>query len=336
MGIRKVDIPVFFNNGKGCDNHFIIQAISRLEDIENVKLCVIQNNKMVNFRGYRFLDSIAFLNSGLGTLSNNLIGDDPKNAPRFHKAFSQKRVSEDELIRMTRKGVFPYKWFDSVTKRKHTVLPSQEEFFNDLSSEKCSDEEYAQAQWVWERFGCTAFRNYHDLYLEADVPLLADVFEAFRDLCVPYFHKYGLDPAHYITLPGMCIDDVVIEAAKKNIKVEVIHTDPDKYTFYERGIRGGVSVVSHRYAKANNPKIEGYDSSKPNSSIMYLDANNLYGWAMMQYLPCGDFKWSDITLEQVLDGQWDTNKGCSVEVDLEYLRELHNNHNDRLHPSGFH
>jgi hypothetical protein len=126
----------------------------------------------------------------------------------------------------------------------------------------------------------------------------------------------------------MCIDGVVMEAAKKDIKVELIHTDPDKYTFFERGFRGGVSVVSHRYAKANNPKIESYDSSKPNSSIMYLNANNFYGWAMMQYLPCGDFNWSDITLEHVLYGQWDTNKGCSVEVDLEYPQELHDNHND--------
>jgi hypothetical protein len=113
MGIRKVKIPVFFHNGKGYDNHFIIQAISRLEDIENVKLSVIPDNsekyKMVNFRGYCFMDSISFLNSGLGTVSNNLIGDDPKNAPRFHKAFSQKGLSEDELIRVTRKGVFPYK-----------------------------------------------------------------------------------------------------------------------------------------------------------------------------------------------------------------------------------
>jgi hypothetical protein len=329
MGIRKVEIPVFFNNGKGYDNHFIIQAISRLEDIENVQLSVIPDNsekyKMVNFRAYRFLDSISFLNSGLGTLSTNLIGDDPKNAPRFHKAFSQKGLSEDELIRVTRKGVFPYKWFDSVTKLEHTVLPSQEEFFNDLSGEKCSDEEYAQARWVWERFGCTTFCDYPDLYLEADVLLLADVFEAFRDLCM---HQYGLDPAHYITLPDMCIDGAVIEAAKKNVKVELIHTDPDKYTFFERGIRGGVSVVSHRYAKGNNPGVEGYDSTKPNSSIMYLDANNLYGWAMMQYLPCADFKWSNITLEQVLEGQWDTNKGCSVEVDIEYPQELHDNHND--------
>jgi hypothetical protein len=130
--IRKVEIPVFFHNGKGYDNHFIIRPISRLEDTENVMLSAIPDNnekyKMVNFRGHRFLDIISFLNSGLATLSNNLIGDDPKNAPCFHKVFSLKGLSEDELIRVTRKGVFPYKWFDSVAKLEHTVLPSQEDF----------------------------------------------------------------------------------------------------------------------------------------------------------------------------------------------------------------
>jgi hypothetical protein len=124
---------------------------------------------------------------------------------------------------------------------------------------------------VCERFGCTTFHDYRDVYFEAGVLLLADVFEAFRDLCM---HQYGLGPAHYITLPCMCIDGDAIEAAKKDIKVELIHTD--KYTFFERGIRGGVSVVSHRYAKANTPGVDDYDSSKPNSSIKYLGANNLY------------------------------------------------------------
>jgi hypothetical protein len=111
MGIREVEIPVFSHNDRGYDNHFIIQAISRPEDTKNVKASVIPDSsekyKMMNCRGYRFLDIVSFLNFGLGTLSNNLIGDDPNNAPRFHKAFSQKGLSEAELIRMTRKGVFP-------------------------------------------------------------------------------------------------------------------------------------------------------------------------------------------------------------------------------------
>jgi hypothetical protein len=184
-----VKIPVFFRNGDGYDNHFIIRAVSRHEDdIENVKLPVIPDHnekyKMVNFRGYKILNVISFMNSRIGTQSENRIGDDPKNAPCFHEAFSQNGLSDDELIRGIRKGVFPYKTFDSVAKLEHTVMPSQEDFFNDMSSEKCLDEKYAYAQWVWERFGFTTFRDYNDLYLEAHVLLLADVFEAFRDICM--------------------------------------------------------------------------------------------------------------------------------------------------------
>jgi hypothetical protein len=106
--------------------------------------------------------------------------------------------------------------------------------------------------WVWEKFKCKTFREYHDLYFEADVLLLADVFEAFRELCM---QQYGVDPCHHITLSGMCID--CSRSMQTNIKIELIHTDPDKYTIFETGIRGGVSVVTHRYAKANNPLVDG-------------------------------------------------------------------------------
>ena len=98
----------------------------------------------------------------------------------------------------------------------------------------------------------------------------------------------------------------------------------------EKGIRGGISTITHRYAKANNPYIKkSYDKSKPNSYITYLDANNLYGWAMSQYLPTGNFKWkknpNDI---DVLDISDESRKGYILEVDLEYPKELHDLHND--------
>jgi hypothetical protein len=172
---------VFFHNGKGCDNHFILQAISQVDDIENCMLNVISDNsekyKMVNFRGYKFLDSLSFLNAGLSKLANNLIGGNPESVPRFHEAFNQKGLTKDELIRVTRKGVFPYKWFPSVEKLGNSDLPCREEFFNDLSGEKCSEEDYAQAVLdYWERFKCKTFREYHDMYLEADV------VEAIREI----------------------------------------------------------------------------------------------------------------------------------------------------------
>jgi hypothetical protein len=101
--------------------------------------------------------------------------------------------------------------------------------------------------------------------------------------------------------------------------------DPDKYLFVESGIRGGVSVQSHRYAEANEPRMKDYDKSKPNKFNMYLHADNLYGWAMMQKLPVSDFEWmtiNDLNVDKLND--------CILEVDVDYPEELHDLHNERL------
>ena len=120
--------------------------------------------------------------------------------------------------------------------------------------------------------------------METDVKLLADVFENFRNLCQ---EQYGLDPAHYYTSPGLSWDALL---KKTGVELELL-TDIDMHLFVERGMRGGISMVSKRHAKANNPQVPGYDPSKPKKHIMYLDANNLYGWAMSKPLPTRDFKW---------------------------------------------
>ena len=157
-------------------------------------------------------------------------------------------------------------------------LPPKEAFYSKLSDEHISDGDYGHAQKVWETFGCRSLGDYHDLYLRTDVLLLTDVFETFRKTCL---QQYGLDPAHYYTSPGLSWDALL---KKTGVELELL-TDYDQHLFTEKGMWGGISMVSKRYAKANNPMVEGYDSSKPKSHILYLDANNLYGWAMSQPLP---------------------------------------------------
>ena len=117
-----------------------------------------------------------------------------------------------------------------------------------------------------------------------DVLLLANVFKNFRDVCL---QRYGLDPAHSYTSPGF-----FWQAALKMMGVEVdLLTDIDQNLFIEEGIRGGVAIISHQYTRANASGMKNYDASKRNSYIMYLDVNNLYGWAMSQPLPTSNFKW---------------------------------------------
>jgi hypothetical protein len=172
--------------------------------------------------------------------------------------------------------------------------------------------------------------NYRDRYLTTDTLLLADVFKNFRDASMI---NYRLDPAHYLTTPSL-----TWEACLKytNVELELI-TDSEIFLFFESAMRGGISVISNRYALANNPYLESkdYDSSQPHSYIYYLDANNLYGWAMSQYLPVGGFRSlseEEISKIDFANVPEDSGTGYAVECDLEYPSELHKTHDYPLAP----
>ena len=108
-------------------------------------------------------------------------------------------------------------------------------------------------------------------------------------------------------------------------------TDSEKFLFIENSIRGGISVVSHRHAKANNPLVPDYNHNSPYSYLTYLDANNLYGGAMSEALPIEDFTFLaedevasfDLNATQNSDGY-----GYILEVDLKYPEHLHDSHSD--------
>ena len=166
--------------------------------------------------------------------------------------------------------------------------------------------------------------DYHNFYLASDVLLLADVFENFRKTCLEY---YKLDPCHYFTSPGLSWDAML---QMTEIKLELM-TDIDMFQLIEKGLHGGISYIANRYGKANNKYMKEYDEKAPSKYIMYLDANNLYGWAMSQPLQTGGFKW--LTRKQIDKlnlalCKEDSNMGYIFEVDLEYPKELHDLHND--------
>ena len=120
---------------------------------------------------------------------------------------------------------------------------------------------------------------------ESDVLLLADVFESFRKTCLLY---YKLDPCHYFTSPGLSWDSML---KMTDIKLELM-TNIDMFQFIEKDMRGGVSYIANRYGKTSNNKyMKDYDEESPSKYVVYLDDNNLYGWAMSQYLPTGNFRW---------------------------------------------
>ena len=203
-------------------------------------------------------------------------------------------------------------------------LPTKDQFYSVLNDQDITNDEYNHARKVWKTFNIKTMGEYHDLYLKSDVLLLADVFKNFRKTCMQY---YKLDPCHYFTSPGLSWDAIL---KMTNIKLELM-TDVDMFQFIEKGMRGGVSYITNRYGKANNKYMKEYDKKAPSKYIMYLDANNLYGWTMSQYLPTGNFKWmSDKEIKQIDLGKYkaDGKKGLILEVDLEYPRELHDMHSD--------
>src|SRR5271165_1699195 len=326
-------IPVVFHNLRGYDSHMLMQELGRF----NKKINIIPNNmekymsfsvgseyeyqrkdktiKGTNFN-LTFIDSFQFMSSSLSQLVDNLKDSDLDNFKYVREEFG------DDTSIMTRKGIYPYSYMDSWN--KFDVNPQEllkENFTNDLTGDKIKDKDFEFYNKVCEKFYITNLGEYHDLYLKSDVLLLADVFENFRKMCLKY---YRLDPAHYISAPGLARD-----ACLKMTKIELeLISDIDQYLFVEMGLRGGMSVITHRKGEANNKYMQKYDEGKPSKYIAYLDANNLYGWAMSQYMPYGGFKWinpKDFKLENVRDN---SEKAHMLEVDIEYPKELHDLHND--------
>jgi len=159
-----------------------------------------------------------------------------------------------------------------------------------------------------------------------DVLLLADIFEEFRKVS---HANYGLDAAHYLSSPHLSWDAMLKMTGRE---LELI-SDPELFATIDAGIRGGVSMISKRYARANNPLLGAtrYNPNEPTSYIIYLDANNLYGWAMSQPLPFAEFRFVDAAEWSTIDWLQQREEqpvGYFVECDLDYPAVLHDLHND--------
>ena len=165
---------------------------------------------------------------------------------------------------------------------------------------------------------CTDIGDYHDLYVQTDTLLLAEVFETFRDKCIEI---YGLDPSLFYSGPGLAWQACL---KKADVKLELL-TDYQMLLMIEEGIRGGMCQSTHSCAKANNKCMKNSDKKVESSYLTYLDANNLYGWATSQKLPVNGFMWytkyaSDFAEDFIKNYNEDSDEGYFLEVDIEYPR----------------
>ena len=288
------NISVFFHNLTGYDSHLFIKKLNKtmgtIDCIPNNEenyisfSKTIKTGEYVNKKGETkdknfkiiFKDSMKFLNTSIEALVNNLPEDGFKNLEKYFKPYQAKLLKQ--------KGFFPYEYLDNLEKLKDTITPPQDAFYSNLSGKGINKSCYEHVLNVWEKFNIKTLKDYLKLYNISDVLLLADVFENFRDICLK---NYGLDSVHYYTAPGLAWD-AMLKITKINLE---LLSDVDMLLMIEKGIRGGISIISNRYGKANNKYMKDFNNSELIKYLIYLDANNLYGWGMKQKLPTHNFEW---------------------------------------------
>ena len=331
------NISVFFHNLSGYDSHLFIKKLGSPDKKENIDCIPNNEEKYISFsktiktgqytnkkgeikdKTFKivFKDSLKFMSSSLGALVNNLPKDAFKNISKYYTP------EQVELIKQ--KGFYPYEYMDKEEKFKEDKPPPQKAFYSKLSGSGISEKNYNHVWNVWNSFNMKTMLDYHELYNETDVLLLADVFENFRDICLK---EYGLDPVYYFTAPGLAWD---ARLKMTDIQLELL-CDPNMLLMIEKGIRGGISMISNRFGEANNKYMKGFNRKKLSKFLMYLDANNLYGGAMSMKLPTHGFKWlTSGEMKNIYNNQvvqvWEKTP-CILEVDLEYSEKLHDLHND--------
>jgi hypothetical protein len=322
---QQYNLPVFAHNFTGYDSHLICQAKAILPNRPVQVIGTMEKYKQMKWgRGITFKDSLAFFGQGgssLDQLCKNLVTAGKENFVELGKEFEG-----EQFDLATSKGVFCYDYMDSDAKFNERQLPPREAFFNKLKNEECSEENYARAQAIWDKFDCHTMLDYHDVYLKTDVLILADIFENHRKMCM---NHYGLDPAHYMSAPQLSWDAML---KMTGVELELTH-DPEQFRMIDNGIRGGVCMISKRFARANNPMLgpKYYDPSKPTTYIIYWDANNLYGWSMSQMLPTGGFEWVPEAVFSQIDWKAQTKTqpiGYNILCDINMPPHLHDRWND--------
>ena len=258
-----------------------------------------------------------------------------KKIPNKYR-FCNKDISK--FILLLRKGVYPYEYMDSWKYSMKQPFQIKKFFYSELNLEDIADIDYAHAQKVFKEFKSKNLVDYYDLYVQGDTLLLADIFENFRNKCIEI---YELEPAHFLSVPGLAWEACL---KKTWAKLELL-TNIDMLLRIVKGIQGGIFHGVHRYAKANNKYIKKYDKDIERSSaeynsiecnsfessyLIYLDPNNLYGWAMSQKLPANGFQWEENIHKCNEDfiKDYDYIKGYFFEVDVEYPRNIFNLHSD--------
>ena len=189
-----------------------------------------------------------------------------KNLPDKDFKYSIEEFCSKNVELLKQKGAYSYEYMDSFERFNEEKLTDKKYFYsstkdgktgNDgkISDSHISAQNYLTCKKTWDKLEMKNMGGYHDHYLKKDVSLLVDVFEKFIDMCLKY---YGLDLCHYFSSPGLSSDAML---KMTDIELEKI-SDIHKHLFIEKGLRGGISYIAKRYAKARNKYLKYYDPKK--------------------------------------------------------------------------
>ena len=224
---------------------------------------------------------------------------------------------------LSRKGVYPYEYMDSWEKFKLPVPLDKKHYYSELNDSNISDEGVNHIKNVCSTFNINNLGEYHDLYVQSDTTLHADVFENFGDKCI---NVDKLDPAYYLSAPSLSWHS----GLKMTGQALELLTDKNMLLLLEKGIRGSICEAVTKYKNANNKYMKNYDTTKPSSYLMYVDANNLYGHAKCKKLPTGNFQWvqdtSIFTEDYIKKYDKESDTGYLLIVDVIYPKNLRGNH----------
>ena len=294
-------VPIFFHNLSGYDTHLFIKQLSGKlaaynDAIEKYNVINDENEKAYDFKmlaktsenyiSYqfgclRFLDSYRFLISSLDNLAKSLIDEDFKITRKYYP-------NEDDFKLLRYKGAIPYSFYKIHNDFNVTEL-LKEQFYDQLRDEYVKDEIIEKTMKIWEHFKCKNHGELVDIYLKSDVMILGDIFERFRKVNIEH---YGIDPCYCYSSPGLTWQ---CGLKYTNIELHLIK-DIDVLLLFEKAIRGGISgVMGDRHFNIKD---------NPEYKLLYIDANNLYGWAMMQPQPYKNFILSEVENDDKTD--WET------------------------------
>ena len=284
-------IPVVFHNGSIYYNHLIIKQISN--GFNGYFKCTGENTeKYITFSmnvakkdtntkkkrpetyTLRFIDSYMFMSSSLDNLVKNL-AEPFKNLPidvlkqRFLNTYQLCDNNIDKFKLLLRKVVYPYEHMDSWEKFKLPVPLDKKLYYSETNDRDINDNNVEHIKNVCATFNINNLAEYHDLYVQSDTALLADVFENFRDKCLAIDK---LDPAYFLSAPGLSFYQR--SGLKMTQQTLELLTDENMLLLFEKGVGGGICEAVTKYKKANNKYMKNYDSTKPSSYLMYVDANN--------------------------------------------------------------